>query len=206
MHLSPHEIEAYKRELTIAHLLPAFGALVTFCDAKVEDVVSRCQLQNVIRNQYLESPGAAMTGSLWFSLAAMSHSYFFNSQKRISCGTRIYKKRELIFNGDSLIHGSDRQDYIQMLEDGFVLSISFHDLLFLMDKYSDIEQAMRELTLQQGIFFRQQTTFRELSSIERVKRLKTEHAAFIACTNREVQAIHAHLSIKQYYNKIKELT
>ncbi|SKB95824.1 hypothetical protein SAMN05660841_03279 [Sphingobacterium nematocida] len=153
----------------------------------------------------MESPGTAITGFLWFSIEAMCHSYFFNSQKNIPCGTCIYKKKELIFNGNSLIKGLDRQDYVQILEDGFVLSIGFPEILSLMNKYRDFDQAIRELTYQQGVYFRQQNAFRELPSLERVRKLKDEHAAFVACATQEVQAIHAHLSVKQYYNKIKEL-
>jgi len=205
MHGSAQELESYKRELILQYLIPAFGSLVTFYEQKIEDIVSCSLLQKMVRNQYMESPGPGLTGFLWFSIEAMCHSYFFNSQKNMLCGTNIYKKRALIFNGDSLINGLDRQDYVQILEDGFVLSISFPDVLQLMNKYKDLDQAMRLFTHAQGMYFRQQGVLREIPSLERVRRLRTEHAAFVSCATKEVQAIHAHLSVKQYYNKIKQL-
>lgn len=205
MHLPPHEIEAYKRKLILKYVIPAFGSRVSLVDEKFEDIVRFCQIHKAVRLQRLEDPGPAMHGHLWFSIGGMSHSYFYNSEKKRESGTIIYNRRQFIFNGDSLLQALDRQDYVQTLEPTEVLCIRYEDVLYLMSKYADINQAIRTLAAQQSIYLRQHMALLQIKSSERVRRFWQENEGFLKCSSQEIQAMHVNLGLRAYAYIISKL-
>lgn len=205
MHGSAQELESYKRELILQYLIPAFGSLVSFYEQKIEDIVSCCHLQSVMRLQRLETPGKALMGFLWFSIDAMSHSYFYDHEKQKASGTMIYKRRQFIFNSDSLLYSLDRSDYVQILEPGEVLYIGYQDLLSLMSKYADINQVIRTLAEKQSTYLRQHMALLQIKSLERVRRFRAENEAFLECSSQEIQAIHVNLGLRNYIYMINKL-
>lgn len=205
MHLPTHEIEAYKRELILKYVIPAFGGLVSLEEEKFEELVKHCQIHRTVKLQRLEDPGPGMLGYLWFSISAMAHSYFFNSEKKRESGTIIYNRRQFIFNGDSLLYDLDRQDYVQILEPGEVLCIRYDDVLYLMNKYADINQAVRTLAAQQSIHIRQHMALLQIKSLERVRRFWRENEIFIKCSSQEIQAMHVNLGLRAYVYIIRSL-
>jgi len=197
--------EEYKREMVAQYLAPVLGFKAVGHNAAIDDLARRTKLQFALKHQELESPGDKETGCIWLSIGAMCHSYIFGDGMNYPHGTAIFKKRELIFNGNSLLHGAKRLDYIQTIEATELLSISYPDVLELMSKYDNVSVMIRSQTDQQAIDFRERNNFRNLSSIERVKRLRAENETFIKCANQEIQAMHAYMSLKHYGNIIRGL-
>jgi hypothetical protein len=197
--------EAYKWELVAEYLAPALGIKPSGEGDKIDDLARRTKLQFTLKHQELESPGGKETGCLWLSIGAMCHSYIFCDGMNYPHGTAIFKRRELIFNGNSLVHGASRLDYIQMIEPGEILSVSYPDILKLMGEYDDVNTRIRAQADQQAIDFRERNTFRNLSSVERVKRLRAENETFINCATQEIHAMHAYMSLKHYGNITRAL-
>jgi hypothetical protein len=205
MHGSTKALEDYKRELILQYVIPAFNGLVSNIEEKLNELVKCCHLQTVIRHQRLEAPGPALMGFLWFSIAAMSHSYFYNEEKNRESGTIIYKRRQFIFNADSLLYGLERPDYVQILEPGEVLGFRYQDVLALMSKYTDINQAIRVLAAKQGIYLRQRIALLQMKSLERVRWFRKENEAFLNCSSQEIQAMHVNLGLRAYIDTINKL-
>lgn len=198
-------LEDYKRQLITRYVLPAFGQQVSAEENKISEIVKRCRLQNAVKYQQLESPGAALDGHLLFSIHAMVHSYYYSIDKCSRYGTNIWNKCRFIFYDSALLDGEPRTDYIEILESGEVLSISYADLLDLMEYYPDINEAIRMIAVRQGAQYRRKNALLLQTPLERVKQFIAENQSFIYCTSQEVQAMHVNLTRVGYVRQLEKL-
>lgn len=198
-------VEDYKRELITRYVLPAFGQMVSAEESKINEIVKRCRLHNAVKYQQLESPGPGWEGQLLFSIQAMIHSYYYSMDKSCRYGTNIWNKCRFIFNDSGLLDGEPRTDYIEILESSEVLSISYADLLDLMEYYPDINNAIRLLAVRQGMQYRKRNALLLQSPMERVKQFIAENQSFIYCTSQEVQAMHVNLTRVGYVRQLEKL-
>lgn len=204
MILQDPNIESYKRMLVLQYVLPAISEFVAADTRKTEEIVKRCRLLSAVKYQTLEVPGPSSEGFLWFPINAMCHSYYYNEEMNRKCGTRIFHKRMFVFNDSSLLDGLPRTDYIEVLEQGDMLSIRYCDMIDLIEMYEDINVAIKSIPRQEA-YYRRHNTLLNLSPFERVRRFRNENKSFIHCTSQEVQAMHVNLTRNGYANQLKKL-
>ncbi|MCD0489698.1 hypothetical protein LPB86_15760 [Pedobacter sp. MC2016-14] len=195
----------YKTELIIKHLIPALGCLSEIEGIKLQDIITRCRLHHVRKYDTLESPGSRNEGFLWFPINAMSHHYFYDRKKSSKIGTRIWNKRDFIFEDASLLDGKDRRDTLEILEEDEVISISYDDLDHLMRKYIDINTAVEKLSARNNAYFRRKSFLMNLSSFERVRQFREENNLFTFCATQDIQAMHVNLTRRMYFNLLNKL-
>jgi len=196
-----------KTEVITKNLLPALGCLADVEGKKMADLLNRCRLHHVRKYDILESPGPRNEGYLWFSIKAMSHHYFYNREKDCKSGTRIWNKRDFIFDDTSLLEGTARRDTLEILEDDEVISISYADLDYLMEEYQDISTAIRKLSIKHVAYFQHKGFLMSLSPFQRVKIFIEENQCFTFCATQEIQAMHVNLTRRGFIKilaKIKE--
>ena len=196
---------SYKKEVIQKYLLPALGCCIDFDNNKFTEIVSKCKLQYVVKFQLLETPGPRDEGHLWFSLNTMAHSYFYNREKNGRSGTRIWNKRDFIFDDASLLAGRDRSDYLEVLEGSEILSISYADLDALMGKYEDIDAGIKKLSVVHTSYFQRRSSLMHKTPLERVKQFRHENSTFLHCSSQEIQAIHVNLSRRAFINQLNKL-
>lgn len=196
---------AYKTEVIKKYLIPSLGCRIDLNDLKLAEIVSKCRLQYVVKYQHLETPGPEKEGYLWFALSSMAHSYFYNQEKKCKSGTRVWNKREFIFDDASLLTGKDRSDYLEILESGEILSINYSDLRTLMRNYDDINSGIKKLTVLHASYFHHRSSLMHKTPFERVRQFLTENSTFLHCTTQEIQAIHVNLSRRAFINHLNKL-
>ena len=195
----------YKTEVLNKYLLPALGCCVELDSEKLSDISRFVKLQDVIKYQRLEAPGPREEGALWFPLNGMIHSYFYSDDRNSRSGTRIWAKRDFIFDDASLLVGNSRSNYLEVLEPGQVLSINYMDLIKLMDKYKDIADGIQKLYIQHATYYQKRSSLMQQPPIKRVKQFREENPMFIRSTSQEVQSMHLNLSHRSYMSYLSKL-
>lgn len=205
MNRSSLELEQHKQQLIKEFMLPLFGE----CQETPEIILSKinniCQLHHVLKSQQLESPGSHEEGTVWFSIQAMAHSYHYHKIRKVSFGTRIWKKREFIFDPFSLLQNDFREEYLEMLEPGEVLSIPYGKMRLLMDEIPEIATYIKRFSLISDQYFRHQLILVHDSPLQRVEAFEAENPLFCAIASNTIKAMHVGLSRQGYEAQLKRL-
>lgn len=205
MNRSTSEPEDEKQQLISAFILPLIGECLGDPALILSKISNSCQLHHVLKSQQLESPGRHEEGAVWFSIQAMAHSYCYNTVRNISLGTRIWKRREFMFNQLSLFKGDYRDEYIEMLEPGEVLSIPYGKLRQLMEEIPEMEAYIQSLHLTAEHYFKRQYILVNDPPLQRVKKFEAENPLFCSVASNTIKAMHVCLSRQGYELQLKQL-
>lgn len=200
-----HQPESHKRGLILNYLFPAFNITIDDDHHKMEDIINRCRLKDMVKRQRIESPGLPQEGCLLFSLSAVAHSYQFHYENRRSHGTMIWKRRSLIFSHLSLLGNERRTDFVELLEDSEVLYITYPDLNYLMDEYPEIKNSIYNEIMKHNLCAQKRYQMLALPAVDRVRWLRETHPEFIAVANQETQSFHVRMSVRSYIDQLNKL-
>nr|WP_068892571.1 hypothetical protein [Pedobacter panaciterrae] len=198
-------MELYKAKLIDKHILPYFAKIAKENKYFVDSINSVCRLHKAVKFQELERPGAAQEGRIWFSIMPLSHSFYFSDDEKYRWGSRIWNRQEFIFYSSSLLDQQFRSDYIEVLEPGELLSISYPNLLALMDRYHEVYQKIMQLSASNERHYRYQNQLLNKPAVERVKQLEEENPLFAKVASNSVKAIHVGQTRQGYEKQLKKL-
>lgn len=184
--------------LTIMHVSAEKAAII------LPHLVTLMRLQKVLKNQLIEVPGPAEEGRIWLSINAMAHSYSIGKYKNLY-GCMIWKKLELMFFSSSLINNADRINYIQILEPGYVLSISYPDALRLKTKYDEIKAHLEHIAANNEQAYLHRNVLLHEPPQQRVLQFEAENQLFIKVASGEIKAMHVGLSRQGYADQKKKM-
>ncbi|MFD2904878.1 hypothetical protein [Sphingobacterium anhuiense] len=170
-----------------------------------ERVAPMCQIQKTIKYQDLESPGSANEGRLWLSTQAMVHSYYYNKTTGATYGTQIWKKNEIILFASSLLRGEDRTHYIQMLEPGIVLSMSYRDALTLREEFPEVSAHIEQIIVHNEQASQHRILLLNEPSCERIVKFEAENSLFCNIASVGTKAMHVGLTRQGYTGLKKKL-
>ncbi|MGA6118317.1 hypothetical protein [Sphingobacterium anhuiense] len=192
----------YKYRIIKQYLQKNFDISTERQNQLLEFVIPLCTEQKAIKYEQLESPGPAEQGRVWFSAEAMIHSYYHNKKKGINCGTQVWKKNEVILFTSSLLSGEERSNYIQMLEPGLVLSMSYPDALTVREVFPEVAAHIEQLIIQNDQAYQDRIRLLHEPSQERVRKFEAENRLFCTIASTVTKAMHVGLS-RQGYTRIK---
>ena len=187
-----------KTEVITTFLIPAMGRSINLEASLVNELLMRCRFHHGRKYGTLENPGPRNEGHVWFTIDAMCQHYFYNPEKAKKIGTRIWHKRQFIFDASSLLEGTPRRDTLELLEKTDIISMSYADLDELMDRYKDIKTAIKELSIKYGFYFQHKSEVVGKQPLPRVKQFIEENEDFLKCSTQEIQAMHVNLSREGY--------
>ncbi|AIM38051.1 hypothetical protein KO02_16185 [Sphingobacterium sp. ML3W] len=163
-----------------------------------ERIAPMFTIQSALKLQDLESPGPASEGRVWYSAQAMVHGYYYSKKKDAIYGTQIWKKKEAILFASSLLNGTDRTNYVQMLEDGIVTSISYPDMLTIRSEFPEVSADIEQTILQNEQAHQHRIQLLNEPSLDRIMRFEKENPLFCSITNLDIKAMHVGLKRKRY--------
>jgi len=198
-------MELYKAQLIDKYVLPCFEKTAKEDRYFVRDIDSVCRLHKVVKFQELESPGAALEGRIWFPIIPLVHSYYLTPDEKCKWGSRIWKKQEFIFYSSSLLNQQLRCDYIEVLEAGELLSISYPNLLALMERYSEVHQRILQISASNERHYRYHNQLLNKPPLERVRQFEEENSLFAKVASNSIKAIHVGLTRQGYESQLKKL-
>lgn len=193
-----------KKHLIDDHILPAFDKL-TVSEKLIGCLYEQCTLHQAVKYQLLELPGPYFEGRLWFSVDAMVQGYYFCPHKQTKWGTRIWKKREFILNSSSLLNRSFRADYLEILEPGNLLSITYIDLLKLMVEFPELEKQVQNIAACNELYYHNRMQLLNKPALERVAEFEKNNALFIKVAGKEANAMHVNLTRQGYSLQLRKL-
>ncbi|WP_256007504.1 hypothetical protein [Pedobacter deserti] len=200
-----HQPADHKRKLLEQYIIPLLRPYLATTDELINKLVEIVRVQNTVKLQELEGPGAAEEGRMFFSIHTLLHSFTYNHTNRSQHGTRIWLKRQFAFSGPALLHGRPRTDYIQSLEGREVLSISYPHLLNLIKSDKGIERAFSLVVVENEQYLREQHDLLSKPPLIRVAEFRRKHPTFVACSSQQIQAMHVGLSLRGYINQLQKL-
>lgn len=198
-------MNAYKKKLIDALVLPAFDRL-TVSEKLLSSLYESCTLHQAVKFQLLELPGPYGDGRLWFSFEAMVQAYYFCPYKQCKWGTRIWRRREFILNSSSLINQEFRTDYIEVLEPGDLLSITYIDLLKLIREFPELEKQVQSIAASNERYYHNRTKLLNRPPLERVQEFEKENSLFINIAGKDAIAMHVGLTRQGYHSQLKKCT
>ncbi|WP_400261295.1 hypothetical protein ACFX5U_15375 [Sphingobacterium sp. SG20118] len=163
-----------------------------------ERIAPMFTIQSALKLQDLESPGPANEGRIWYSAQAMVHSYYYSKSRDAPYGTQIWKKREAILFASSLLNGTDRTNYVQMLEDGIVTSISYPDMLTIRSEFPEVSADIEQVILQNEQAYQHRVQLLNEPSLDRIMRFEKENRLFCSIASLHYKAMHVGLTRQTY--------
>lgn len=194
-----------KRELIIKYVAPALGVTLPTEEKLVDELIFYSRLHPVIKNQHIEIPGNWAEGHIWFSIDAMTHSYYICEDTFESCGRQIWKKQEFIFDNQSFYDCQHRSDYIQAIEPGTFISIDYPSLSWLEEHFPFIKEHLVKLSRIQQQYYRQHVQLLNKPPLEKVRSFIAKHQLFTRVASNTINAMHIGLSRQGYETQLKKL-
>lgn len=198
-------MNAYKMKLIDALILPALDK-ITVSERLVSSLYESCTLHQAVKFQLLELPGPFDEGRLWFSVESMVQAYYFCSYRQSKWGTRIWKRREFILNYSSLLNKEFRPDYIEVLEPGELLSITYTGLLNLIAEFPELEKQVQGIAANNEHYYRNRTQLLNRPPLERVQEFEKDNALFVNIAGKEAIAMHVGLTRQGYHSQLRKRT
>lgn len=149
-------------------------------DGLTENILLHSRIIIGVKDQFIEEPGPYEEGQLLFFESGIAHATFLNQERGNEITTNIFTKFDVMFDADSFCNRSYRINYIQMLEDGVVLSISFPRLRLILGSYPQLYSLLFPFTVMQQKQYDHYQYLLKLSVDERVQ-LFLESKPGIAC-------------------------
>ncbi|MCD0489699.1 hypothetical protein LPB86_15765 [Pedobacter sp. MC2016-14] len=197
--------ETRKQELILKHLLPVLGYTIDVKGEEMQDLLCNCKLIEASAYEILEVPGNRSEGVLWFPIHAMSHFYYYNQEHNIHTGIRIWNRKDVILDPDSLFEDNKRKYTLQILENSEVLSISYTNLDYLMQKYKDMERAIINISVNCTLYAQNKLYLLYRPELERIDQFRRENYLFTICASLEIQAMHLNIKSKAYLDYANKL-
>ncbi|SEM04842.1 hypothetical protein SAMN05216436_101258 [bacterium A37T11] len=193
---------AEKKKFITQYLWPSLR--IDPVDAALTEELAGCLRHDaVLRMEDLEQPGASHEGRMWFSAQALMHAYYYSTADLKNWGVKLIPRQTLYLDTASLLDGADREHYVQLLEPGSVYSLSYPELLGLMDRYSTVSKAMTRLHLEQQAQQRAHDRFLLSNPIDRATQFRKQHATLLSRLTMDVQAMHIKISRGYYHFLIR---
>lgn len=191
-------METFKKKIIEQYIQTKMTVPAYEQQVMVEKISRICHLQTARKYQEIESEGRAEDGRVWLSIEAMTHSFHYSKTGNCNWVTQIWKKFELILFPRSLIKGEYRNQYVQMLEPGRVLSVSYSDVLALREEYKAIETHIEQISITNELAYQQRLMLLNESSPQQLIRLQEENPLFYAIASQAVKAMHIGLTRQGY--------
>lgn len=196
-------MEDIKRKILLNYLQGKLAYPVAKHDELIKQAFEIARIEYAIKYQILEDDGPAEEGRAWLSVNAMAHSFYYNEKTKTNVGTYIWEKADPIFFSGSLLHGKPRTQSIQMLQNGYVVSISYENLLNLLKAFPVIAKHVEDLGSLREQRYQQRITHLSAPTPERIIQFEANNPNFSCIANSTIKAMHVGLC-RQTYNAVKK--
>lgn len=203
-----HESSKERLELFIRNeVLPKLKSLIDQqAEQFVEFLMENCKLLKVIKDQHLEESNSFEDGKLFYlyqGIAQSCHYTPFNNKLNVS---RIWTKDEVIFDSNSLHNKQDRDESIQMLEDGELLCISYSKLKIFLTLFPNMIAFFLRIQTEREVHSKFYQILLKLSVKERVKLFIDRYPGIMARINNDYIALYLGIArgrLSKAYNSLK---
>ncbi len=158
----------------------------------------------VTKYEHFELAGPFEAGQAYLFEHALSHSYFHYADTGEDQGACIHRPHELIFQGDSLLHGEYRSASLQALEPGGLLAVPYPTLRQLMRRHEMLNTAIESLSREHERALNELGRFLGMPTEQRFRLFREKHRSLLLRLPQHVQAMHIKVSATQFKRCLKK--
>lgn len=198
MKMLAHDIPL-KRELLSRYVLPALGLAMPAKTPLAADLARCCHLFSAERYEMLEKPGGWHGGHLYWFEWMLAHSYFLEGWDGKQ-PLELLVPDTVLLDTDALLHHEDRYAYVQALEAGRGLRISYASLRALMGIHPALRGAIERMAERNDVYLRSLAQRAALPVAERIEHFTRLYSPWQHRLTLEVQLLHMQVDEDTFRN------
>ncbi|GAA4786145.1 hypothetical protein GCM10023231_12580 [Olivibacter ginsenosidimutans] len=137
------------------------------------ELTARARLVMFSQLSYIEYPGLAEDGYLWYMVRGIARSVVFDQQFQLQYSLFLWTKGDVIFQPDSFFFEKPREEAVQVLEDSILLQLPIPQLRRLLATFPQIDQLLAHLWGQHELRLIRYSSWLHLGTRERMKAFLT---------------------------------
>lgn len=193
-----------KRQLISQYLLPTLGLADGPDDKLTVDFAAGSHQYEVVRYEDIGQPGPWDEGIAFWSERALLHAYYYCTETLCNRGLRIYRRYQLIVDTESLLYKNDRAEYLQALERGGLIGISYPNLRSLMRTHPSLHQAIQRLHRENEQYYRILSNYLVKPAAIRFREFTETNWEVASRISHAIRAMHVQVSNSEYYRLLKK--
>lgn len=142
-------IDSDKHRIIHSVLMPAIAKTIPLSPQQEKSILAQLEKRSRYyfypKEAVVEYPGGFDESYAWFVVRGFVRSYIFDDATATDKTLLLWKRHDIIMSSDCFIEKNRRSHYIQMLEDGYLLSMSYRDLESLLTEIPSLQQVFNLL-------------------------------------------------------------
>lgn len=190
-------INTDKHRIIYSVLMPAIAQTISLSPQQEKSILrqleERCRYHFYPKENVVELPGSFDESYAWFVVRGFVRSYIFDYETATEKTLLLWKRHDIIMSSDCFIEKNHRSHYIQMLEDGYLLSLSYRDLESLLTEIHELNQVFNLLHSERERRHTRHLKWLSLRPLDKAEQLLTHYpgidrvnqrhlASFLNCT------------------------
>jgi|SRR5690606_36472507 len=193
-----------KRQLLSRYLWPGLGLDCGPDDPLTIDFAALSQQYEAVKYEDISQPGSFVEGKALWSERSLLHAYFYCTETFRNRGLRIFRRHQLIVETESLLYKGERTEYLQTLERGGLMGISYSDLRSLMKIHPPLNEAMLRLHRESEHYYHALNQYLLKPPLTRFREFAERHREVISRIPHAIRSAHIHVSETEYYRLLKK--
>lgn len=154
---------------------------------------------------YLEYPGLAEEGHLWYVVRGVSRTVAYDKHTHDYYTLFLWKKGDIIFQADSFLFGGMRTESLQTLDDSILLQLSTSHLKQLLDEWPSLHPLLTQLLAQYEHQLMRYSYWLRSAAINRIQLLLLHHPGITERVPHYILADYLNLNRNTFSRLLREL-
>lgn len=129
-------------------LVREFGKLVDLPTGFEDRIQAVSRVLEAPRLSYVEFPGEAKDGYLWYIVNGFAHSLVLDKYLHTSMSLYLWKKNDIIASPQAIAYNSLREHSIQLLEDSTLVCIPNRAMQAILNEWPLLQKLLIEFSIQ----------------------------------------------------------
>jgi CRP-like cAMP-binding protein len=155
-------------------------------------------LRPAVKDQFIEVGGSFEDGNLYYLYSGIARSCYYGPDVDKPIISRIWKKHEVIFDVNCFLKSKNRNEAIQMLEDGELLSISYPSLKSLIETFPKTLSLLLFLQAENETYYKFYQHLLKQTVEERVRLYLNNNPTISSRINKDCIALHLGISRSKF--------
>lgn len=191
-----------KRELVSRYILPALGLLLPTDAPLTVDIATCCRRIAVRRYEVLATPGHWHQGYAYWFEHALAHSYYLEEPSDRQ-PLELLTSSKPFLDAEAVLYREERYAYLQALESGVGLRITYPSIRALMAKHPELRTAVQQFGRLQDEAFRALDHYHRLSAHERIDRFADRFGTLLHRLTLDIQLLHIRVNDDLFRNYMR---
>lgn len=138
-----------KHRIIHSVLMPAIAKTIRLSPEQEQRILThleeRSRYHFYPKESIVEQPGGFEESHAWFVVRGFVRSYLFDDESTAEKTILLWKRHDIIMSSDCFIEKNPRLNYTQMLEDGYLFSLSYRNLESMFFEIPSLNQVFNLL-------------------------------------------------------------